>query len=191
MGKNGSFLKRITDVIISVTVLLVSLPVLILCIIAIKIESKGPAIFIQQRNGLGDKPFRMYKLRGMVENASEIGPELTQENDPRLTKTGILFRRLSIDEIPQFYNVLIGDMSFIGPRPEILSITNKYTSEEKKIFQFKPGITGISQINGRQTLTPEKRIKMELEYYPKATFLSDLLIAIKTPLVILSNEGNI
>lgn len=191
MGRNGSFLKRITDIIISVTVLLVSLPVLILCIIAIKIESKGPAIFIQQRNGLGDKPFRMYKLRGMVDNASDIGPELTQENDPRLTKTGRLFRRMSIDEIPQFYNVLVGDMSFIGPRPEILSITNKYTPEEKKIFQFKPGITGISQINGRQTLTPEKRILMELEYYPKATFMSDLLIAMKTPLVILSNEGNI
>lgn len=191
MGKNGSFLKRTTDILISAIILLISFPILILCIIAIKIESKGPAIFIQERTGLGDKPFRMYKLRGMVQNALEIGPELTQENDPRLTKTGKLFRRLSIDEIPQFYNVLIGDMSFIGPRPEIISITNKYTQEEKKIFQFKPGITGISQINGRQTLTPEKRIKMELEYYPKATFISDLLIAIKTPLIILSNEGNI
>ena len=133
----------------------------------------------------------MFKLRGMVENALEIGPNLTQVNDPRLTKTGKLFRRLSIDEIPQFINVLFGSMSIVGPRPEILDITNDYSKEQKKVFQFTPGITGFSQINGRQMLTPEERTRMEVEYYCNATFISDLLILLKTPLVVLTNEGNV
>jgi lipopolysaccharide/colanic/teichoic acid biosynthesis glycosyltransferase len=159
--------------------------------IAIKIESDGPAIFVQERTGMNGKPFKMYKLRGMVKNALDIGPELTQINDPRLTKTGKLFRRLSIDEIPQFFNVLIGEMSFVGPRPEIPSITEKYSQSQKKIFKFKPGITGISQINGRQTLSPENRVAMEIEYYSRETFWSDLKIILKTPKVVISNEGNI
>ncbi len=191
MGSNGSVIKRITDIVISLFVLIITSPILLLCMLAIKIESKGPAIFVQERMGKGYKPFKMYKLRGMVHNALEIGPELTQINDPRLTKTGKIFRRMSIDEIPQFLNVLKGDMSFVGPRPEIISITNTYTEKEKRIFDFKPGITGISQINGRQTLTPQERVKLELEYYPKATFWTDFKVVLHTPYVVISNEGNI
>ncbi|MFA6980248.1 MAG: sugar transferase [Ignavibacteriaceae bacterium] len=191
MGKEGSIIKRTSDIIISLIVLLITSPVLLLAIAAIRIESSGPAIFVQLRAGKNGKPFKMFKLRGMVENALEIGPNLTQVNDPRLTKTGKLLRRLSIDEIPQFINVLFGSMSIVGPRPEILDITNNYTEEQKKVFQFTPGITGFSQINGRQMLTPEERTRMEVEYYDKATFISDLLILLKTPFVILTNEGNI
>jgi len=159
--------------------------------IAVRLETPGPAIFVQQRTGKNGKPFKMFKLRGMVENALEIGPNLTQVNDPRLTKTGKLFRRLSIDELPQFINVLNGTMSIVGPRPEIVEITEMYTKEQKEVFRFKPGLTGISQINGRQLLTPEKRTMMEVDYYERSTFFSDLFIILKTPLVILTNEGNI
>lgn len=191
MGREGSIIKRISDIILSLFILTVTSPILLLAMAAIRIETPGAAIFIQLRAGKNGKPFKMFKLRGMVENALEIGPNLTQVNDPRLTKTGRFFRRISIDELPQFFNVLNGTMSIVGPRPEILDITNTYTEEQKKVFQFKPGITGFSQINGRQMLTPEERTQMEVAYYLRATFFSDLLILLKTPFVILTNEGNI
>ena len=191
MGSEGSFIKRFSDIVLSFFVLILSSPILLVAIVAIRIETSGPAIFIQLRAGKGGKPFKMFKLRGMVKNALDIGPNLTQINDPRLTKTGKLFRRLSIDELPQFFNVLNGTMSIVGPRPEILDITETYTEEQREVFRFKPGITGFSQINGRQLLSPEERTRMEVNYYNKASFFSDLLIILKTPLIILSNEGNI
>jgi len=191
MGREGSIIKRFSDIIISLCVLIATSPILLIAMVAIRIETPGPAIFVQLRAGKNGKPFKMFKLRGMVNNALEIGPNLTQVNDPRLTKTGKFFRRLSLDELPQFFNVLNGTMSIVGPRPEVLDITEIYTDEQKRVFQFKPGITGFSQINGRQLLTHEERTQMEVEYYRKATFFSDLLIILKTPLVILTNEGNI
>lgn len=191
MGRQGSFIKLFTDIVISLIVLIVTFPILLICMVAIKLETPGPAIFVQERAGYKGKKFKMYKLRGMFENALEIGPELTMKDDPRVTKVGRILRRLSIDEIPQFYNVLKGEMSIVGPRPEILSITDTYNEEQRKVFNYKPGITGYSQINGRQMLTPEERIKMELEYYAKATFLSDLKIFLKTPIIVFTNEGNL
>jgi len=191
MGREGSFIKRFSDIVLSFFILLVSSPILLFAMLAIRMETPGPAIFIQDRTGKEGKSFKMFKLRGMIKNALEVGPNLTQVNDPRLTKTGKLFRRLSLDEIPQFINVLNGTMSIVGPRPEITDITESYSEEQKKVFRFKPGITGISQINGRQLLTPQQRTTMEVEYYSKATFFSDLIIILKTPLVILTNEGNI
>lgn len=127
----------------------------------------------------------------MVDNALKIGPELTQQNDPRITRVGKFLRRTSIDEIPQFINVLKGEMSIVGPRPEITSITAGYTQVQRQVFNFKPGITGISQINGRQMLTPAERVRMEIEYYKNATFVSDIMIMLKTFSVIVSNKGNI
>ncbi len=191
MGKQDSFIKRFTDFIISLIILIVSFPVMLICMAAIRLESEGPAIFIQERMGKNCKPFKLYKLRGMVNNALAVGPELTQINDPRLTTTGKLFRRMSIDEIPQFVNVLKGEMSVVGPRPEIMSIALKYDDYEKQVLNYKPGLTGYSQINGRQTLSPNERVLMEIEYYKNAGFWSDLLIVLKTPFVILSNDGNI
>lgn len=191
MGKQGSFLKRFTDILISIIVLLISLPFFIIAMIAIKLDSKGPVFFIHERTGYKGKPFRMIKFRGMIDNALAFGPELTQENDPRITRVGKILRRTSFDEVPQFINVLKGDMSIIGPRPEIISITNTYNEYQRKVFDFKPGITGISQINGRQKLTPEQRTKMEIEYYEKENFWSDLKIIFKTFAVVLTNEGNI
>lgn len=191
MGKQGSLIKRLTDIIISLFILIIFSPILLIFAIAIKLESRGPVFFIQERSGFGGKPFKLFKFRGMVQNALQIGPELTQENDPRVTKVGRILRRTSIDEIPNFINVLIGEMSVIGPRPEILSITAKYNNIQRKVFQFKPGVTGISQINGRQMLTPEQRVNMEIDYYNKETFWSDLKVFLNTFSVVINNEGNV
>lgn len=190
MGKQGSLIKRLTDIIFSALVLILTSPVLLLVALAIKLESKGPVLFIQERTGLAGKVFRLFKFRGMVDNATLYGPELTQVNDPRITKVGKFLRRTSIDEIPNFYNVLLGDMSIVGPRPEIISITINYNEEFRKVFDFKPGITGYSQINGRQMLSPEQRTHMEIYYYSSANFWSDLIIALRTIAVVITNYGN-
>jgi lipopolysaccharide/colanic/teichoic acid biosynthesis glycosyltransferase len=191
MGKHGSFIKRCTDIIISIFILIFSLPIIIITTVAIKLDSKGPVFFVQERTGLNAKPFKMIKFRGMVHNALELGPQLTQVNDPRVTKVGRFLRRTSIDEIPQVLNVLKGDMSLVGPRPEITSITSEFNDDLREIFEFKPGITGYSQINGRQLLSPRERVRMEIDYYRKSNFWSDLMVATSTFKVILSNEGNI
>ncbi|MCK6603980.1 MAG: sugar transferase [Ignavibacteriaceae bacterium] len=171
--------------------LIVSFPVLLICMIAIKLESKGSALYFQTRTGYKGNNFKLVKLRVMVENADKIGPVLTQENDPRVTKVGKFLRRISIDEMPQTINVLKGEMSIIGPRPEVTSITAGYTPEQKKIFNFKPGLTGIAQVNGRQLIPYEEKLKMEIEYYEKANFWSDIKILLKTPLVVITNKGNL
>lgn len=191
MGRYGSFIKRLTDVILSSLALILSSPVLLISIIAIKIESKGDAFFIQDRTGLGGKPFKMIKLRGMIDGAEQLGPDFTQKDDPRLTRVGKILRRTSIDEIPQAINVLKGDMSIVGPRPELTKITDQFSPDQREVFNFKPGITGISQINGRQSLSPEERVVMEIAYYKDATFWSDLRIVLRTPKVVITNEGNI
>jgi lipopolysaccharide/colanic/teichoic acid biosynthesis glycosyltransferase len=191
MGRQGSWVKRITDILLSIIILFITSPILLLSIIAIKLESKGPAFFLHERTGYKGKIFKLVKFRGMVDNALHVGPELTQINDPRITKVGKFLRRTSIDEIPNFINVLKGEMTIVGPRPDIPTITNKYTEQQRKIFNFKPGVTGISQINGRQMLTPDQRIKMELEYYKNADFYSDLVVFFKTFIIVFSNEGNI
>ncbi len=191
MGKPGSFIKRFTDIVFSILILIVTFPVLLISAMAIKLDSKGPVFFVQERTGLNGKPFRMYKLRGMVNNALEIGPQLTQVDDPRITRVGKFLRRTSIDEIPQVFNVIKGEMSLIGPRPEIIPITSTFNLEQTQVFNFKPGITGFSQVNGRQMLTPDERIKMEVKYYSKANFWSDFVIALSTFKVILNNKGNI
>ncbi len=191
MGTQNSFIKRLTDIIFSLIILIIFLPILLIAAVFIKIESKGNVFFLHERTGYKGKKFKLYKLRGMVNNALELGPGITQENDPRLTKTGKFLRRTSIDEIPNFINVIRGEMSIVGPRPDIFSITDNYTEEQRKVFDFKPGVTGISQINGRQRLTPEERVQMEINYYKNANFFSDLVVVLKTIGVIFNNKGNI
>ena len=191
MGKQGSFLKRLTDILVSLLTFIIFLPIILILALAIKLETKGPVFFLHERTGYKGEKFKLYKLRGMVHNALEIGPEITGVNDSRITKVGKLIRRTSIDEIPQIINVIKGEMSIVGPRPDITSITDTYSKIQREVFNFKPGITGISQINGRQNLTPDQRVKMEIEYYNKANFFSDLKIVFKTFKVIISNEGNV
>jgi len=191
MGKQGSFAKRFTDIVFSLLLLIITSPLLLIAMIAIKLDSKGPVLFVHQRMGYKGKPFKMFKFRGMIDNALNFGPELTQLNDPRITRVGKFLRRTSLDEITQTINVLKGEMSIVGPRPEIISIASKYDEKQKSVFNFKPGITGYSQINGRQLLIPGERVKMEIEYYGNSTFFKDLIIVLKTLKVVFTNKGNI
>ncbi len=191
MGRQGSSLKRFTDIVISLIAIIITSPILLISALAIKLDSKGPVFFLHERTGLNGKPFKMIKFRGMIDNALLLGPGITQLNDPRITNIGRFLRRTSIDELPQLFNVLKGEMSIIGPRPEIISITSTYSKEHQKVFDYLPGITGISQINGRQTLTPQQRNEMEIEYYSNETFLKDVKIFFLTFWVIVTNKGNI
>lgn len=191
MPKKRIIIKRSIDILISIITIIITFPILVIVAVAIKLESNGPILFKHERTGYNGQKFLMYKFRGMVHNALEIGPELTQVNDPRITKVGKILRRTSIDEIPQVINVFKGEMSIVGPRPEITSITSKYNEEQRKIFEFVPGLTGYSQVNGRQKLTPEQRVKMEVNYYSNANLFTDFIILLKTFEAIATNHGNI
>jgi len=199
-------IKRLIDIFSSLILLIVFSPILIITSILIKLSSPGPIIFKQKRVGQNGE-FFMYKFRSMrvgdmdkylKDNYPDLWKKykkndwkLSAEEDPRITKIGRFIRSTSIDEMPQFINVLKGEMSIIGPRPEILSITSKYSDAHKEVFKYMPGITGYSQINGRQMLTPDQRTKMEIDYYNNETFWGDFKILFKTFFVVISNEGNI
>jgi len=191
MGQPGSIIKRFTDIIISLIALILTSPLLIIAVIAIRFESKGGVFFSQERVGKNGKIFKIYKLRTMVFNADKIGPVLTQLSDKRITKIGKLLRLTSLDEIPQMMNVLKGDMSIIGPRPEVPSIVKTYNTQQLAVLDYQPGITGIVQISGRAALEIETKLKMDIEYYPNENFWSDFVIMAKTPFAILSNNGNV
>ncbi len=191
MGKQGSFIKRFTDLLLSTILLVLLSPLFIIIAIAIKLDSKGPVFFLHERTGYKNKTFKMIKFRGMIDNALSYGPGITQINDPRITRVGKFLRRTSIDELPQLINVLKGEMSIIGPRPEITSITSTYSKSQQMVFEYIPGITGISQINGRQLLTPEKRTIMEINYYNNENLYDDFKIIFYTLIVVFTNKGNL
>jgi len=191
MGQQGSFIKRFTDIVICLMALILTSPLLIIAVIAIWVDSKGGVFFLQDRVGKNGKIFKVYKLRTMVFNADKIGPVLTQLSDKRITKIGKLLRLTSLDEIPQMMNVLKGDMSIIGPRPEVPSIVETYNTQQLAVLNYLPGITGIVQVSGRAALEIETKLKMDIEYYPNENFWSDFVILVKTPFAIMSNNGNV
>ncbi len=191
MGRPGSLLKAVTDIVFAGLALILVSPILAISAVAIKLTSPGPVFFTQTRVGLGEKPFRIYKLRTMVKDAERAGPALTQRGDPRVTRLGRFLRRASVDELPQLLNVLRGDMSLVGPRPEVPSEASRYPVELREVFQFKPGITGISQISGRAALPTQQKVRMEIDYGRRAGFWSDLLIVLKTPLALITGKGNV
>jgi lipopolysaccharide/colanic/teichoic acid biosynthesis glycosyltransferase len=139
-------MKRLFDIFISFLGLLILSPVLIATALAVKLEDKGPILYRANRVGLFGKLFTMYKFRTMVVNAENIGPASTSANDRRITKAGRFLRKFKIDEIPQLFNVLSGNMSIVGPRPEIKRFTDMFTEEEKAILNVKPGITDWASI---------------------------------------------
>ncbi|MEO1944247.1 MAG: sugar transferase [Candidatus Thioglobus sp.] len=174
-------MKQTFDCIISLIAILLVFPILLLVAIWIKLESKGPIIFIQKRIGREGKIFLIYKFRSMIADASKKGPYFTQKEDPRITKSGRFVRKTSIDELPQLFNVLKGDMSLVGPRPNVPEQKIEYTeSDWHKRNSVRPGITGLAQAKLRSIATPEERTKMDLEYVDKASFSYDLWIMILT-----------
>ena len=182
-------LKRCLDLVFSLVALAGTLPILLLASVAIKLESPGTVLYRQWRSGRDGKPFQILKLRTMVDGADQLGPALTQSADPRITRIGSVLRRWSIDELPQLLNVLAGQMSLVGPRPELVTIAARYTPSQQGVLRAVPGITGWSQINGRDDLSITEKLKLDLDYAMNRTTLWDLIILARTVRVVLGGRG--
>lgn len=189
--------KRFFDFIFSIFGLIILLPVMLLIALVIRIDSNGPIIFKQARLGKYGKEFFILKFRTMVNNAEEMGTGLfNYPNDPRVTRVGKLLRKTSMDELPQLFNILRGDMSFVGPRPPVtyeLGSYEQFTEELKKRFTVMPGVTGLAQVSGRNELSWDEKIKLDLEYikkYSKWGLFLDFKIIILTIIKVVRMEGS-
>lgn len=186
-------IKRVIDFILALVGLIVLSPLFLILIIAIKLESKGPAIFEQDRLGLNGKVFKIYKFRSMCVGAEKNGVYETK-GDSRVTKVGKFIRTTSIDELPQFVNILKGDMAIIGPRPTLTYhpwLLEEYTHEQRKRFNVRPGVTGWAQINGRKDVPWDRRIQYDIEYVDNLSFVFDLKIFFRTIIKVLTMQDNV
>ena len=190
-------LKRIFDLIFSILGMIVLLPIFIIIGIIVKFDSKGPIFFKQNRIGLNGKFFKIIKFRSMIEGAEFIGTGIfNYEDDPRETKIGKFLRNYSLDELPQIYNIFLGDMSFVGPRPPVtyeLGNFEDFNDVLKKRFTMKPGVTGYAQVKGRNNLNWDQKIHFDNQYiddFKKWGILLDIKILIITLYKILVKEGN-
>jgi exopolysaccharide biosynthesis polyprenyl glycosylphosphotransferase len=192
--------KRLMDIAGSLTVLVLGLPLWCLIILLIKLTSRGPVIYVQERVGLEGKQFKMYKFRSMVQNADALLKEMIDfaslpepvykiKQDPRVTPIGRILRRWSLDEVPQFFNVLMGTMSLVGPRPEWVELVVSYNLWQRRRLKAKPGITGYQQIMCRGDLSLEKRIAFDLYYLKHQGLWLDLYILVKTIIVVIRRDG--
>ena len=188
-------IKRGMDIVFSGLFLLAGAIPLLVVALLVKIDSKGPALFKQERLGKDGKPFWIYKFRSMVVGAEKTGSGVySGKNDARVTKIGKILRATSIDELPQLINILKGEMSFIGPRPALTYHPWKfeeYTEEQKKMFTVRPGVTGWAQVNGRKEVEWQKRIEMNVWYVEHMSFLLDVKIFFKTILKVFTNADNV
>lgn len=187
------FFKRLFDITISMIGLIITSPILLITATVIKLESPGPIIFKQERLGLKGKVFKIYKFRSMCVDA-EKGGVYEKKGDPRVTKVGKFIRKTSIDELPQFVNILKGEMSLIGPRPALTYHPwpyNEYTEEQKRMFHVRPGVTGWAQVNGRKEVEWPRRIELNVEYVDKMSLYFDLMIFFKTIFKVLRMEDNL
>lgn len=186
-------IKRVMDIVISLLGVIVTSPILIITAIAIKLESKGPIIFKQERLGVGGKIFKIYKFRSMCVGA-EKGGVYESKNDTRVTRVGKFIRKTSIDELPQFFNILKGDMSLIGPRPTLTYHPwpyEQYTEMQKQRFNVRPGVTGWAQVNGRKEVPWDKRLEYDVEYVNNLSFKMDMNIFMKTIYKVLMMKDNV
>jgi lipopolysaccharide/colanic/teichoic acid biosynthesis glycosyltransferase len=172
--------KRGFDVVICLPAAIVLLPFFVLMVVAIRLTSKGPAIFRQQRAGRCGKPFIFYKFRTMKLDVDPFGPSPKSGGDPRLTKVGRLLREYSLDELPQLYNISKGDMSVVGPRPLYLSQMPEWSERQKKRLLVRPGLTGLAQVSGRGELTREEKLELDVKYVETAGLLTDIRIILAT-----------
>jgi lipopolysaccharide/colanic/teichoic acid biosynthesis glycosyltransferase len=180
--------------------LVITSPVLLVCALAIKLDSPGSIFYSQERAGENGKPFRVKKLRTMVYDAEDRveqvlssnpleGPVYKVPGDPRVTRVGRVIRRWSLDEIPQFWNVLKGEMSLVGPRPEENWVVAKYNDSQRRRLVVKPGLTGPMQVSGRGELDMAERLALEVGYIDEYSFLKDLIILLRTIPAVLSGRG--
>lgn len=187
------YIKRILDFVLSLLAIIILSPLLLIIAVLIKLTSNGPVFFLQERLGKNGKVFNIIKFRTMIPNAENIGDGLKvrAETDSRITKIGKILRKTSLDELPQFINVLVGQMSLIGPRPPVTYHPHKYeeyTEKQRKRFLVRPGITGLAQVRVRNSATWDERIKIDIEYVNKITFCDDVKIILKTIVQILKRK---
>jgi lipopolysaccharide/colanic/teichoic acid biosynthesis glycosyltransferase len=183
-------IRRAVDIVVSALALLVSSPVLALAMLAVRLESPGPALYSQLRAGLGGRPFKVLKLRTMVDGAEHIGAGLAIDaDDPRVTRVGAILRRSSLDELPNLLNVLRGEMSLIGPRPTLPVQVAQYSERQRGRLAIKPGITGWAQVNGRASLPWAERIELDLYYIEHRSLALDLQILRRTAAMVLGGSG--
>jgi len=168
--------------------ILMLLPVFIVIAVWIKLDSRGPVLFKQERGGKDGKPFIILKFRTMVVDAEKSG-YFTAENDPRVTRSGTFLRKTSLDELPQLFNIFVGEMSIVGPRPTLMYQIEQYTAEQRKRLDVNPGVTGWAQVNGRNSLSWPERIVLDVWYAEHQSFLLDIKIIAKTFGVLLKGEG--
>jgi lipopolysaccharide/colanic/teichoic acid biosynthesis glycosyltransferase len=192
--------KRVLDVVLATVLLGASAPILLLAVLAVRLTSRGPAIFVHDRIGYRCRRFSMVKLRTMVQGAEREEARLAAENgdriffklenDPRVTRVGRLLRRFSLDELPQLVNVLRGDMSLVGPRPLLVSDLRRFPAHrQQRRFAMKPGLTGLWQVSGRSLLSDDERIRLDDEYARRWSLRLDLAILARTPAAVLSGRG--
>jgi len=184
-----SLLKRGVDIFVSLLLLIVLAPLLAALAIVIKLESKGPAIFKQERAGRDGKPFIFYKFRTMKADADPFGASPKSFNDKRLTKFGRILREYSLDELPQLLNIVRGDMSMVGPRPLYLSQIAEWSEGQRKRLSVKPGVTGLAQISGRGEITREEKLELDVKYVETAGFFVDAKIVLRTLGHVLKRRG--
>jgi exopolysaccharide biosynthesis polyprenyl glycosylphosphotransferase len=199
--RSARIAKRALDVSGALLGLIVLSPVFLLCALAIKLTSRGPVLFVQTRCGLGGAPFRFYKLRTMVEDAEDQkaalahlnemhGPVFKIRRDPRITRVGALLRKSSLDELPQLWNVLRGDMSLVGPRPPTPDEVEQYSKRQVQRLAVLPGLTGLWQVSGRSELADFDRwIELDLEYARRWSLALDMRIMLKTIVVVILARG--
>lgn len=184
-------MKRIFDILISATLLIPLIPVMLAVALCILLTDGRPVFFSQLRVGRGGKNFKLWKFRSMVVDAEKVGSYSTETNDPRITKIGRFIRRTSIDELPQLINVIVGDMSLVGPRPDVPQQRLNYSQEQWDLrVSAKPGITGLAQATLRSDATPDERLALDLDYVRSNGLLIDIDILLKTAIQILGKGGN-
>ena len=192
--------KRVFDVVMSCALLLLMLPIMLITAIAVKLTSRGPVFFKQVRVGEGGRYFWCYKFRSMCTDAESkkdqlmhlneaSGPVFKIKNDPRVTRVGGFIRKLSIDELPQFFNVLKGEMSIVGPRPPVPREVEEYTAFERGRLAVKPGITCLWQVSGRSNISFERWVQLDLDYIETMSFSNDVRILLRTVPAVLKGSG--
>ncbi|MEC4620513.1 sugar transferase [Bacillus paranthracis] len=185
-------IKYVIDIVFSLIGLIVLSPVILIFSVLIVLESPGSPFYLQERLGNNGRKFKIIKLRSMRNDAEKNGAKWAEKNDPRVTKIGLFIRKTRIDELPQLLNILKGDMSLVGPRPERPIFTEKFEKEIpgfKKRLEVRPGLTGWAQVNGGYEITPKEKLNLDIYYINHASIMLDLKILLKTVKIIFTGEG--
>ncbi len=181
--------KRTIDIVGSLLAIMLLSPILGIIALVVKVNSRGPIVFRQQRAGKNGRPFIFYKFRTMRTDVDPFGPSPKSGQDTRLTKVGRFLREYSLDELPQLFNILKGDMSIVGPRPQYISQISEWSDYHREALKVKPGLTGFSQIQGRASLTHEAKLDLEVEYVKSQSLWLDVKIIFLTFSVVFGKKG--